>query len=461
MIVSDRKDWLYTFIIRVRCVRGEDGSCVQPRAAARGGGIHPLQMRRRRIDEEEEEEEEEEENEEEEVRFTGNKYTLSEKEMRHEEQRGREELELEEEEEEGRRGGENHDDGSHTSAQGRWISHFVMRKETLITTRLGAEKTLAILVGCAEVLYQWKFTARNGAGAIILTSTREVSTQIYTLAKDLFKYHRQKLCILLGGANRHKEAEKLAKGVSVVIATPGRLLDHLNNTKGFVYKSLKERQTVAFTSSPVSKFEELSKLLFKRPPACLGVDDAKRKHIEKPGAAGTQAGVKSPGGGSDGLQPKSTSLRTLQGKPSQQPLPSKTSKGGTIHPSHGKAGQSDKDDLVVPPVLPFKKTQMADRYPKGGTNRGRPHWKHLKQILQAENYHLLPANEPTYVSMDSPPSLYPPKKYCDITGYEACYTDPRTKLRYANCEVLKTIRLLPEQFIQDYLALRNAAVVLK
>jgi len=50
-------------------------------------------------------------------------------------------------------------------------------------------------------------------------------------------------------------------------------------------------------------------------------------------------------------------------------------------------------DLLLPSVLPFKKTQLTDRYPKGQT-RGR-HWKHLKQIIQAENYYSYPADEPT------------------------------------------------------------------
>ena len=35
------------------------------------------------------------------------------------------------------------------------------------------------------------------------------------------------------------EAEKLAKGVNLIIATPGRLLDHLQNTVGFVYRNIK------------------------------------------------------------------------------------------------------------------------------------------------------------------------------------------------------------------------------
>ena len=43
----------------------------------------------------------------------------------------------------------------------------------------------------------------------------------------------------MGGAARKTEVEKLAKGVNLIIATPGRLLDHLQNTKNFVFRNLK------------------------------------------------------------------------------------------------------------------------------------------------------------------------------------------------------------------------------
>jgi INO80 complex subunit C len=39
--------------------------------------------------------------------------------------------------------------------------------------------------------------------------------------------------------------------------------------------------------------------------------------------------------------------------------------------------------------------------------------------------------------------------------------DPRTKLRYADPEVFKQIRTLPDEYVQRYLALRNAAVILR
>jgi len=41
------------------------------------------------------------------------------------------------------------------------------------------------------------------------------------------KYHTQTFGIVMGGANKRPEEEKLGKGVNLLIATPGRLLDHL------------------------------------------------------------------------------------------------------------------------------------------------------------------------------------------------------------------------------------------
>lgn len=49
-------------------------------------------------------------------------------------------------------------------------------------------------------------------------------------------------------------------------------------------------------------------------------------------------------------------------------------------------------ELVLPTHLGFKRIQMYEKYPKG-QSRGR-HWKHLKQILQAENYQNYPPDEP-------------------------------------------------------------------
>jgi len=63
----------------------------------------------------------------------------------------------------------------------------------------------------------------------------------HEVAQKLLKYHRhsQTLGLVIGGSARRTEAENLAKGINIVVATPGRLLDHLQNTKRFIYNNLK------------------------------------------------------------------------------------------------------------------------------------------------------------------------------------------------------------------------------
>lgn len=64
-------------------------------------------------------------------------------------------------------------------------------------------------------------------------------------------------------------------------------------------------------------------------------------------------------------------------------------------------------------------------------------------------------------NIECPPSIRPQKKYCDITGLEARYTDPKTGLRYHSAEIYQFIRTLSVPNVQAYLSSRNAAVILK
>jgi ATP-dependent RNA helicase DDX18/HAS1 len=77
------------------------------------------------------------------------------------------------------------------------------------------------------MLSSLRFKPRNGTGVIIISPTRELALQIFGVAREIMEKHTQTFGILMGGANRRAEAEKLAKGVNLVVATPGRLLDHL------------------------------------------------------------------------------------------------------------------------------------------------------------------------------------------------------------------------------------------
>jgi ATP-dependent RNA helicase DDX18/HAS1 len=126
-----------------------------------------------------------------------------------------------------------------TEIQARCIPAALTGRDILGAAKTGSGKTVAFLLPALELLVNTKFKPRNGTGIIVITPTRELALQIFGVAKDLMRYHTQTYGIVMGGANRKAEADKLAKGVNLLIATPGRLLDHLQNTKGFIFKNLK------------------------------------------------------------------------------------------------------------------------------------------------------------------------------------------------------------------------------
>lgn len=68
---------------------------------------------------------------------------------------------------------------------------------------------------------------------------------------------------------------------------------------------------------------------------------------------------------------------------------------------------------------------------------------------------------PTYSSVEAPPSLRPAKKYCDVTGLVAPYTDPKSTLRYHSVEVYEIIKQFGPGVDNAYLSLRGDASQIK
>lgn len=66
-----------------------------------------------------------------------------------------------------------------------------------------------------------------GTGVLILSPTRELAMQTYGVMKELMTHHVHTYGLVMGGSNRSAEAQRLANGVNLLVATPGRLLDHL------------------------------------------------------------------------------------------------------------------------------------------------------------------------------------------------------------------------------------------
>jgi len=75
--------------------------------------------------------------------------------------------------------------------------------------------------------------------ALILTPTRELAFQISEQFDALGSSVGVKCCVIVGGMDMMSQALVLAKKPHILIATPGRLVDHLENTKGFNLRALK------------------------------------------------------------------------------------------------------------------------------------------------------------------------------------------------------------------------------
>ncbi|XP_058818718.1 INO80 complex subunit C [Topomyia yanbarensis] len=113
--------------------------------------------------------------------------------------------------------------------------------------------------------------------------------------------------------------------------------------------------------------------------------------------------------------------------------------------------------MQVPPIPSFKRTTLAQTNPIAG-NKKRT-WKSLKQIIAYERTLPWKETDVTYSSINAPPSFVPAKKYSDISGLIAPYTDPHSKLHYHNAEEFQTVRSLPMDLTAGYLALRGASSI--
>jgi INO80 complex subunit C len=68
---------------------------------------------------------------------------------------------------------------------------------------------------------------------------------------------------------------------------------------------------------------------------------------------------------------------------------------------------------------------------------------------------------PSYLSIEAPPSVLPQRRYCDITGLEAPYTDPITGLRFHDKSIYELIKSLSASASKDYLAARGVNPIVK
>ncbi|EPX74375.1 ATP-dependent RNA helicase Dbp7 [Schizosaccharomyces octosporus yFS286] len=110
-------------------------------------------------------------------------------------------------------------------------------RDAFIEAETGSGKTLAYLLPIIQRLIRLPYEKRSrtsGLFAVIVAPTRELCQQIYTVANNLTNNrlaHWIVSCNVIGGEKKKSEKSRIRKGVNILIGTPGRLADHIENTE--------------------------------------------------------------------------------------------------------------------------------------------------------------------------------------------------------------------------------------
>lgn len=110
----------------------------------------------------------------------------------------------------------------------------------------GSGKTAAFALPLLQALME----KPQSLFALIMAPTRELAYQISQVFEALGSLISVRVAVLVGGLDMVSQAIALGKKPHIVVATPGRLLDHLENTRGFSLRSLRYLVMVCSSSSP-------------------------------------------------------------------------------------------------------------------------------------------------------------------------------------------------------------------
>ena len=176
-----------------------------------------------------------------------------------------------------------------TPIQTQAIPHALSGRDVLASAQTGTGKTLAFVL---PMLQRMLNNPIPGVTGLVLLPTRELAAQVASVVKEVGRFANIRSVLLVGGESFHSQLQGLKSGASLVIATPGRLIDHLERRTislsrvhtlvldeadrmldmGFapaLHRILtfvpKERQTMLFSATLAAEIGRLSHLALKDP----------------------------------------------------------------------------------------------------------------------------------------------------------------------------------------------------
>ncbi len=116
-----------------------------------------------------------------------------------------------------------------TPIQEKAIPVILSGRDLLGCAQTGTGKTAAFAIPTLQLLEAERLPrAQRRVRALIITPTRELAIQIHESFCTYGKFTHQKCCVIFGGVSQKPQEEQLQRGADILVATPGRLLDMMN-----------------------------------------------------------------------------------------------------------------------------------------------------------------------------------------------------------------------------------------
>jgi ATP-dependent RNA helicase DDX27 len=125
-----------------------------------------------------------------------------------------------------------------TPIQAQTIPLALLGRDICGCAATGTGKTAAYMLPTLERLLYKPMSAAAVTRVLVLVPTRELGAQVYQVTKQLTQFSNVDVGLAIGGLDVKAQESVLRQNPDVVIATPGRLIDHIKNTPSFTLDSI-------------------------------------------------------------------------------------------------------------------------------------------------------------------------------------------------------------------------------